>query len=57
VKLFAPSEYGIAWTKEDGAGVPLVEDKYKVEDELIKSGLPYVKFNTGGFTELFLQKP
>jgi hypothetical protein len=57
VKLFAPSEYGVAWTKEDGACIPLIEDKHEVEDELVKSGLPYVKFNSGGFTEYFLEKP
>jgi hypothetical protein len=56
VKLFVPSEYGVSRTKEDGAGIPLLEDKYKIEEELIRSGLPYVKLNSGVFAEYFLRK-
>jgi len=57
VKLFVPSEYGVAWTAEDGAGVPLVEAKHEVEHEIQKADIPYVKINTGGFANLFLGQP
>jgi hypothetical protein len=57
VKLFVPSEFGVAWTHEDGASVPLVQAKHDVEQELIKAGVPYVKLNSGGFAEAFFKRP
>jgi hypothetical protein len=47
----------MAWTKEDIRSNPIVETKYNVEEELIRSGLPYVKLNSGGVAEHFLGTP
>jgi hypothetical protein len=58
VQLFVPSEYSLAWTREDAAmGIPLLQQKFAVEDDLDKHGLPYVHINTGGIAELFFNSP
>lgn len=57
IKLFVPAKFGMAWTREDSAGISIVEAINDVEDELVKSSLPYVKFNCGAFAEFFLGKP
>ncbi|KAJ7677336.1 NAD(P)-binding protein [Mycena rosella] len=48
VKLFAPSEYGMA---TDGYTEGVLGDKKQIADDLKAAGIPSVRFYTGMFTE------
>lgn len=53
VKLFVPSELGMAWTEEEEDSVGALHGKKATRHALQQAGLPFVRIVCGGFADLF----